>query len=171
MSDYAYSAAYKKGRASARKGESHSSGLARMRKTAAYKRQDEQGRNDMDEGFGEGYTHGAANRRNSRNSGMAKLKLNKWVSADRVRLVKRNGKKVIEVKRMQKVKRNSPKRRRVVRSNSRNGYVVYPAGTGHMKLSAANKKAKADSKREGHARVESVDTQRTMSRWVDGRRA
>jgi hypothetical protein len=39
-----------------------------------------------------------------------KLKLNKWISADRVRMVKRNGKKVIEVKRI--VKTNSRRKER-----------------------------------------------------------
>lgn len=41
-----------------------------------------------------------------------KLKLNKRVKADYVKLVKRNGVKIIEVTRMQKRKRNRPRKRR-----------------------------------------------------------
>lgn len=40
---------------------------------------------------------------------MAKLKLNKWVTADRVRLVKKNGVKHLEVRRT--VKKRAKKRR------------------------------------------------------------
>lgn len=47
---------------------------------------------------------------------MPKLKLNKWVSADHVRLVKRNGVKVLEVKRMVK---KTPTKKNVRRSVKR----------------------------------------------------
>ena len=42
---------------------------------------------------------------------MAKLKMNRWVSADKVRIVKRNGRKVLEVKRMVPVKKNPSRRK------------------------------------------------------------
>jgi hypothetical protein len=48
------------------------------------------------------------------------------------------------------------------RRNGGNGYVVYPIGTGHMSLTAARKAAKAEAKRDGYARVESIDTGKTI---------
>ncbi len=56
--------------------------------------------------------------------------------------------------------------------NPRNGYVVYPGGHGHSTLGAANRDAKRESK-EGssyYARVENVDTQKTVATWRNGKR-
>ena len=106
-------------------------------------------------------------------------KLGKWISAAKVRLVKKNGVKVLEIRRTVKKRttrtNKARKRKPATRTNrtrrNGNGYVVYPENTGHYSLSAANKAAKAQSKRHGEARVENIDTEKTMSRWVDGRRS
>ena len=50
----------------------------------------------------------------------------------------------------------------------RNGYVVYPGSLGFMSLTAANKEAKKESLQDGQARVENVDTNKTVSRWKWG---
>ena len=55
------------------------------------------------------------------------------------------------------------------RRNPRNGYVVYPSSTGHMSLRTAKAAAKRESKREGYARVESVDTGRTVASYSYGK--
>lgn len=98
-------------------------------------------------------------------------KLGKWIKAHRVRVVKKNGVKVLEIQRTVKRKRMRTVNRTNRTRRNGNGYVVYPENTGHYSLSAANKAAKAQSKRHGEARVENIDTEKTMSRWVDGRRS
>jgi hypothetical protein len=55
-------------------------------------------------------------------------------------------------------------------STSRNGYVVYPPGEYARTLTTANKRAKAESKRSGFARVENADTEKTVSKWRNGKR-
>ena len=49
-----------------------------------------------------------------------------------------------------------------------NGYVVYPGGRPVFSLAKAKKAAKAESKQDGYARVESVDTGKTMASYRYG---
>lgn len=88
-----------------------------------------------------------------------RIKKGTWIKADRVRIVNNpGGGRTLEIQRYVK-KRSTPTKR------NGNGYVVYPSNRGFMKLSAARRAAKAEAKREGSARVENVDTQRTVARY------
>lgn len=76
----------------------------------------------------------------------------------------KNGRVAKNVKRVEAT--HTPRTKR----NPRNGYVVYPDSIGKFKLADANREAKRESIDYGKARVESVDTGKTVARWENGRK-
>lgn len=57
------------------------------------------------------------------------------------------------------------------RRSPRNGYVVYQSGRGFMSLRDANAAAKRESKQYGSARVENIDSGKTVASWRNGSKA